>query len=501
NVSNLNLSYASMGISLFYSDNNTVSENTVTNNSYGIIMVNSDENRLIDNIFNSNVYESIYLSGSHNNELRNNNASNNGHHGIYLYRSHDNELRNNNASNNVRHGINLYQSHNNELRNNDASNNVRHGINLYQSHNNELRNNDASNNDNNGIQIDYSSNTRIIENTANSNDYGIYLFASYNSTLSKNTMLNNGFSVHGYWYGEYDDFIQNIDTSNTINGKPIYYWINQHNKQVPSDAGYVGIINSTNILVKDLSLIDNSAGVLVVNSDNSRIENVSLSQNYFGIRIIHSFNIVLSNNTILNSAYGIRFDFSSQNTLTNNIIQDSTYDSLSFDDRTTRLSDFMQNIDTSNIVNGKPVYYWINRKNEQVPSDAGFVGLVNCSNIIIRNVKLSNTAQGILLAHTNFSKIVDVDAYGIVLIKSFYNTITKNVLHSLDNRPLAAITFKWSSENYIYFNNFINLFQGLHWSRNSNNIWRSPTNITYNYNDTIHINFLGNYWIDYSEND
>jgi len=478
NVSNLNLSYASMGISLFYSDNNTVSGNTVKNNLFGIILINSDENRLMDNICNSNAYESIYLSGSHNNELANNNALNNENYGIHLSGSHNNELRNNIASNNGLDGIHLTGSHNNELRNNDVSNNFAKGI-----------------------HIMHSSNTRIIENTANSNFYGIALFSSYNSTLSRNAMLNNGFTVSGYWYwwatGEYDDFIQNIDTSNTINGKPIYYWMNQHDKQVPSDAGYVGIINSTNIIVKDLSLFNNGEGVLVVNSNNLRIENVYLSQNYIGIRIIHSFNNVLSSNTILSNPYGIEIDTSSQNTLTNNIIQDSAYDSLSVDGR--KLSDFMQNIDTSNIINGKPVYYWINRQNEQVPSDAGYVGLVNCSNIIVRNVSLSNTAQGIELAYTNYTRIVDVDAYGIVLIHSFYNTITKNVLHSY---RLPAITFKDSSENYIYFNNFIDLDRSfIYIWGDSNNVWRSPTNITYNYNDTIHINFLGNYWIDYSEND
>ena len=31
--------------------------------------------------------------------------------------------------------------------------------------------------------------------------------------------------------------IQDIDSSNLVDGKPTYYWINQHNKAVPTDAG------------------------------------------------------------------------------------------------------------------------------------------------------------------------------------------------------------------------------------------------------------------------
>jgi hypothetical protein len=76
---------------------------------------------------------------------------------------------------------------------------------------------------------------------------------------------------------------QNIDTSNTVNEKPIYYWVDQQDKQIPDDAGYVGIVNCTNITVKDLTLTNNGQGIFSICTENSRIENVTTSNNSCGI--------------------------------------------------------------------------------------------------------------------------------------------------------------------------------------------------------------------------
>lgn len=74
--------------------------------------------------------------------------------------------------------------------------------------------------------------------------------------------MNSGFSVWGYGY--LTNYIQHIDTSNTINGKPIYYWVDKQNEQIPSDAGYVGIVNCDNITVKNLNLSKNGEGLLLI---------------------------------------------------------------------------------------------------------------------------------------------------------------------------------------------------------------------------------------------
>ena len=65
----------------------------------------------------------------------------------------------------------------------------------------------------------------------------------------------------------------------------------------------------------------------------------------------------------------------------------------------------MQDVDSSNTVDGKPIYYWVNMLDLIVPMDAGYVALVNCTNIIAENLDLRNNGQGILLVYTTNSTI------------------------------------------------------------------------------------------------
>ena len=191
------------------------------------------------------------------------------------------------------------------------------GICLHSSSNNTLANNNASNNYY-GIYVDYSSNNTLTGNTASSNnDHGIRLSFSSNNTLVSNTMSGNryNFGVFGFSLSEYS---HNIGTSNTVDGKPIYYWVDQKDRQIPSDAGFVGIVNGTNITVIDLTLTNNSQGVLFAYTENSRIKNVTASSNSGICLHSSSNNTLLSNTAISNRYYGIFLYSSSGNTLLNN---------------------------------------------------------------------------------------------------------------------------------------------------------------------------------------
>jgi len=247
--------------------------------------------------------------------------------GIYLDGDYCN-ISENNASNND-DGIRLgYSSNDNTLANNNASNNDI-GIFISLSTYNTLANNNASNNDI-GIWMYDSSNNTLTGNTVHSNNnYGIWMDHSSNSTLTSNKMSENArnFGVHGpdcIEYAEYTEYAQNIDTSNTVDGKPIYYWVDQKDRQIPSDAGFVGVVNGTNITVRDLTLTNNRYGVLFVNIENSRIENVTASNNDYGIQLGFSSNNTLTSNTASNNRNGIRLDASRYNTLVNNTLANNS---------------------------------------------------------------------------------------------------------------------------------------------------------------------------------
>lgn len=139
--------------------------------------------------------------------------------------------------------------------------------------------------------------------------------------------------------GPIDDFVQDIDSSNTVDGKPVYYWVNEHNKEIPSDAGCVAAINSINITVRDLILTDNGQGVLFAGTVNSTIENVTISNNEHGIEFIRCYdgpliifvgNNIIVNSTIANNYIGINLVSSSNNTIHHNNFINNTYDVWSF---------------------------------------------------------------------------------------------------------------------------------------------------------------------------
>ena len=284
------------GICLKSVDHCSISDSTASNNGYGIYLSSSDNNTITNNVVSNNNRYGILLFPSSNNNIIMNNTGR-----IRLASSSNNNIiRDNNASDSW-DGIYLRCSSNNMLVDNTA-NSSSNGIYLYSSNNNTLTSNNASNN---GID-------------------GITLFSSSNNTLTNNTMSGNtcNFHVEGVRLSK---SIHNIDWSNKVDGKPVYYWVNQKNKQVPTDAGFVGIVNSTNITVRDLTLTNNSQGVLFAYTKNSRIENITASNNWDGIYLSFSNNNILRDNTANLNNNGIHLDSSSNNTLTNNTASNNRY--------------------------------------------------------------------------------------------------------------------------------------------------------------------------------
>jgi len=112
--------YWKAGVRLYYSSNNTITNNNASNNWCGIFLDSSGNNTITNNIANSNIWGGIYLDSSSNNIITNNNVSNN-EYGIYLDSSSNNIITNNTASNN-HYGIYLYYSNNNLIYNNYFNN-------------------------------------------------------------------------------------------------------------------------------------------------------------------------------------------------------------------------------------------------------------------------------------------------------------------------------------------------------------------------------------------
>ena len=154
-----------------------------------------------------------------------------------------------------------------------------------------------------GIDLGYRDDTH--NNMVSSNDVvsnkrvGILLGShTSNNILRDNNITGSQLNLYLYTWAPSKAFNHDIDPSNTVDGKPIYYLVNQHNQQIPQDAGYVAAVNCTNITVRNLNLQKNIHGVLFVNANHSTVENVTILDTVYGIFLRDSNNNTIYKNTV-----------------------------------------------------------------------------------------------------------------------------------------------------------------------------------------------------------
>ena len=249
------------------------------------------------------------------------------------------------------------------------------------------------------------------------------------------------------------------------------------------------------------------AGIKLDHVNNGTLLNNNCSKNYYGIWLVHSDNNTLSGNTANNNFYGIFLKYSDNNTLSGNTINNNIMGIILFHSDNSTLSGNLMSfcgislsgslaelashsIDDTNLVNNKPVYYYVNETGlgSNNFTDAGQIILINCNNSIISGLNLSNSRPtGIYLGYSNNNTLSGNIAsnnfyYGIWLVHSDNNTLSGN---TINNNMIGIILFH---------------------SDNSNIILNCFINNTYNaqddgINNTWDDGFTGNYWSDYTGSD
>ena len=184
--------------------------------------------------------------------------------------------------------------------------------------------------------------------------------------------------------------------------KPIYYYVNQRDlvidSQILQNIGYLGLVNSTNITVKNLNLTNKWQGMLLAFTTNSTLENIHASKNEYGIHIILSSDNTIIGSTIINNRYGIYLwgDGARGNVIHNNTISNNNIAGI-------WLGDFAgSNTISHNTINAN--------------NDGILLGYKGSNNTITRNNILRNTngiragSDGNIIYHNNFVDN-DVQAY------------------------------------------------------------------------------------------
>lgn len=198
------------------------------------------------------------------------------------------------------------------------------GLKVY-SHNNNIHDNSIVENGFIGIYLYLSSGNTFTSNNVSRNGYGVSLVHSGGNTFKHNAIFDNEWQELIIEGNTVSNFVEDIDTSNTVDGKPVYYWVNQQDKIIPSDAGYVALVECRRILVQDLTFHRNGQGVLLAGTTDSTIENNTLSTEYYGIYMVDSNNVTIKNCTIANSNFAMEIWSSSGNKIIGNNIMSNAY--------------------------------------------------------------------------------------------------------------------------------------------------------------------------------
>lgn len=153
-----------------------------------------------------------------------------------------------------------------------------------------------------GILVDANYTTISDNIIADNGNFGIYFYDTAGK-LRNNSFNNN--TAGPFHMGEnqmrhagqpFRITSNDIDPSNTVDGKPVYYWVNEHDENLPSDAGYVVLDNCTRIIVDGLSIYRNPATYPAYRT--------------FAINLIRSSNILVRGNRLENT--GIWCSYSSK---------------------------------------------------------------------------------------------------------------------------------------------------------------------------------------------
>jgi parallel beta-helix repeat protein len=170
-----------------------------------------------------------------------------------------------------------------------------------------------------------------------------------------------------------------------------------------------------------------------------------------GIEVTSNNNTITGNNVCNNSGSGISLSYSNNNTITGNNISNNKYCGIAFDGSNNTITgntfvnnglfviEAYQNTVEDNIVNGKPLVYLEDASDYKV-EDAGQVILLNCNNITVENLDLSNTSGGIALWKTENSKISNntVCNNNFVGISLYDSSNNNTITASTSPHPLAT---------------------------------------------------------------
>ena len=285
-----------------------------------------------------------------------------------------------------------------------------------------------------------------------------------------------------------------------------------------------------NILMENNTVMNATNGIVFYGFSNSTVRHNLVTE--FGLMGLHldggSANCTIANNTVTNCLEGMELEGSARNWIEENQFMNNNL-SVFFNGcpgpnafkKNNMTSDwynlmvwgsaigaFEQDIDTSNTVNKKTVTYISNSNNLLVdPSiypNLGYLAIVNCSNLTIRNADLSFNRDGLLIAQSTNCHIENLTIGGnqgplLYGGLTFFKSNGSLIVGSEINNNSVGICLYQSNDNNFYHNSFLDVSKPV--ISDFSSPFSAPSGLS-----TLSMNvwdngFEGNYWSNYNGTD
>ncbi len=363
-------------------------------------------------------------------------------------------------------------------------------------------------NNTSGVSIAGGRNCRIIGNQAKNNTKGITFYGSEN-LFRNNQMANNGINFEDMAIEKSD-----VDSSNTINGKPIYYIINQQNLTVPANAALVHLENSSNIIIRNLELKYTYKAISLLNSNNCKIYQNTITDGEIGISLRNSANNSIIGNKSLNNSDSAIEQHDSENTkITNNLVMANGggIDSVGYGANSGN-ADVSSNQIINNSGCGIQAGPRCTITNNYVFGNQRGIFAYDYSDLVISNNNVTEnelSGMSFLTGKNAFisGNVISKNGVGIMLGNPSQNTIVEN---SIIENGLEGIQIDgYATDNHIYNNNFVANNNGSN-QVSIKGVWVYKGDNGYDESSSEFPQFIagyankwdngtvGNYWSDYS---
>jgi parallel beta-helix repeat protein len=492
-VKNVIVTAPSYGIYLRSSSGSTVSGNTVSGGNHNIALILSSGSTVSGNAVSGGRY-GIDLSSSSGSTVSGNTVSASGLYSVGIHVSNSGgSVASGNTVSSGYYSMRLSSSSGVTVSGNTLSGG-QYGILLLYCNGNTVSGNTFSS-DRYGVYLHTSGMNSVTGNTFTGGTVGIFVYISPSTTLSDNAMNSGGVAVSGDSLSHWNT--HTIDATNTVGGKPVQYCKDTTGGTIPSGAGQVILAGCSDMIVENQDIgnvlvgivvaygsgntirwstvAGTSSGVLMRSSGSSMVTENTISGGSRGVSLQSSSgstlvgNIITSGrtavslsssgsstvtaNTLTGGNIGIYLVYSDSSTLTGNSITvsgdfgiwvvRSTYivladNAMNRGGITIEASSYSQwnthTIDATNTVGGKPVQYCKDTTGETIPSGAGQVILVGCSDITVENQTISDVHTGIVVVYGSGNAIrwntVTGSFNGIYIHSSTSSMVTENAVSS-----------------------------------------------------------------------